>query len=188
MESNPLPIPLAHAALSLMPAAALSRVIEVVMRRVEGRHPKLFKNLAQLSPAQVHLVPTDLPHRFALTLGSAPVTFTLVAADQIEQPDATVSGRLEALIDMLEGRVDGDTLFFSRDIQITGDTSVIVGLRNTLDREEIDLFTEILSLCGPFAGPARMAIGFVERLAKKAREHLSSRADEKQCPTKETVL
>ena len=52
--------------------------------------------------------------------------------------DAYIKGNLDILLNLLEGRIDGDALFFTRGLVITGDTAAIVGLRNTLDREEID--------------------------------------------------
>ena len=175
MDSVSLPVPLAKAVMSLIPAPALSRAIAVVMRRMMGRHPKLFSNLSSLTPARVHLVPTDMPHGFILAVGQNPVLFDVIGVGaQDGPPDAVVSGSLLALVDMLEGRVDGDKLFFSRDITIAGDTSVIVGLRNTLDREEIDLFAEITSLCGPFALPARAAIGMLDAVARKLKARLST--------------
>ena len=169
MSNQPLPIPFARAAMSLMPAPVLSRAIEVVMRRMRRRHAKLFANLAGLPPAVVCLKPTDMPHAFRLVLGQEPVLFEVANAGHTQEPTATISGSLQALVDMLEGRADGDKLFFSRDIQITGDTSAIVGLRNTLDREEIDLFTEITSLCGPFAAPARRTITLLDSLARRIK-------------------
>lgn len=178
--SSSLPVPLSKAVLSLTPQAALSHVVELVWRRMEHRHPKLLKNLARLDNALVYLEPTDVPHNFALTMGDR-VQFYVISDEESEArtADATVKGGLQALVDMLEGREDGDTLFFSRDIQISGNTEVIVGLRNTLDREEVDLFTEVLSLCGPFAKPAGMAIhmadqflGHMKGRIEKAHDHM----------------
>ena len=157
--------------MSLMPARVLDRSVSVVMSKMRMRHPKLFKNLAALSPALVVLEPTDLPHSFAIEIGQDPVSFFVIHG-QLPEPAAQVSGTLQSLVDMLEGRVDGDTLFFSRDIRITGDTSVIVALRNTLDREEIDLFHEITSLCGPFAQPAKIALTLADQLARKIKAHM----------------
>jgi len=162
--------------MSLMPARLLESALDVVLKRARGRHPKLFKNLATLPQAVIYLDPTDLPHSFVLQVGTDPATFT-IRHDGDEPPDACVSGRLEALVDMLEGRVDGDTLFFARDIRITGDTSVIVALRNTLDREEIDLFSEILSLCGPFAAPARVALTLADKVAGRIRARMETMHD-----------
>ena len=171
MDNPSLPVPLARLVLSMMPARPLSRAIEVVTRRMRTRFPKLFKNLSELPRATVYLEPTDLPHHFVLEIGCTPVLFDVLQGG--ERPaDARVTGSLAMLIDMLEGRADGDMLFFSRDIQVTGDTSVIVALRNTLDREDINLFQEITGLCGPFTQPARAAITMADRVACRIKERL----------------
>ncbi|MDD2325351.1 MAG: SCP2 sterol-binding domain-containing protein [Alphaproteobacteria bacterium] len=175
MSTQPLPVPFARAAMSLMPAPVLSKAIGVVMRRMRARHAKLFANLARLNPAAVHLKPTDMPHGFKLVLGQEPVLFDVINVDDTAPPSASISGSLQALVDMLEGRADGDNLFFSREIAIAGDTEVIVALRNTLDREEIDLFTEITSLCGPFAQPARVAISLMDTAARRLRARFTGR-------------
>lgn len=172
MKQIPFPVSMARLSMSFAPAQLVARVTEAVVARMEKRHPKLFKNLARLDPALVHFQTGDLPHRFALTLGREPVRFYLVQ-DAAEKPEALISGSLESLIAMLEGREDGDALFFSRDIQVAGDTTIVVGLRNTLDREEIDLTEEILGLFGPFAKHAEKAIYAFDFLARRARTRLS---------------
>lgn len=160
----------------LMPSAALARWVDLIVRRMEDRHPKLFKNLALLDHAVVYLEPTDLPHRFALRMGKQ-VGFALVD-EESTIPDATISGSLQALIDMLEGREDGDALFFSRAIQVTGNTTVIVGLRNTLDREEIQIYDEVLSLCGPFAQPVGIALSALDQVARRVKARVAALHEE----------
>jgi len=61
------------------------------------------------------------------------------------------------LIDLLEGRLDGDALFFSRELTVEGDTEAVLLLRNAVDSDEVDLFEDLLSVLGPLAGPLRFA-------------------------------
>jgi predicted lipid carrier protein YhbT len=104
--------------------------------------------MAALDPAWVCLDPTDIPFQFVLRMGEgASISLYTGGRDTF---DATIAGDLEALIDMLEGRADGDALFFARRLKITGNTETVVALRNTLDREEIDLRDEICAALGPF--------------------------------------
>ncbi len=176
MQKRLFPLTLAKMALTAAPPSVVARATEIVVQRIHRRHPKLFANLAKLSKAVVFFEPTDAaPYRFALTLGQAPVRFFVLAPhEQQEQPDATISGSLQDLIAMLEGREDGDTLFFSRAIQVVGDTSVIVGLRNTLDREEMDLRDEILSLFGPFAKPAEAFLSLADTFGMRLYERIKT--------------
>ena len=173
MSQEGLPVPLAKGAMKIIPAPVLAHLIDVLMRRMERRRPGLFQNLARLGNAVVHIEPTDLPHRFALTMGKPKANLELIEG-KAKAPDACISGSLELLMDMLEGRSDGDTLFFSRGITVTGDTSVIVALRNTLDREEINVLDDVMSFFGPFSKPATAAVGVVDKIARRVREHLGS--------------
>lgn len=168
-----LPVPLIVAGLRRVPSAALVRPVRQVWRRMGWRHPKLMTNLARLEPALVRLELADAPHIFTLRLGPDP-DFQIFTEDAGVMFDACVRGTLAALVDLLEGRVDGDALFFTRDIQITGKTEVIVGLRNTLDREDMDVFSELVSLCGPFETPARLALGLAGRVAQLVRQGVES--------------
>ncbi|HBM90540.1 MAG TPA: hypothetical protein DD400_01485 [Rhodospirillaceae bacterium] len=176
MDKTSLPLPLAKIMLHLMPRPLLARSVALVVQRMERQHPALFKNVAQLEPATLHLKPTNIPHHFALRTGENP-DFTLLENER-EQADACISGSLESLIDMLEGRADGDTLFFARELHITGDTALIVALRNTLDREEIDLYQEILSLCGPFRKPVSMGLAVTDHALEKIKEHMATAHEE----------
>ncbi|MDD5587321.1 MAG: SCP2 sterol-binding domain-containing protein [Alphaproteobacteria bacterium] len=177
MPQEGLPVPLAKGAMRILPPRLLAHLIGVLMQRIKRRHPQVFRNLARLDKAVVHVELTDVPHRFALTLGVPEPELALIEG-AAEKPDATIGGSLENLLDMLEGRSDGDTLFFARGITVTGDTSVIVALRNTLDREEINLLDDVMSFCGPFALPATKAVSLLDRLARKARERITALHDE----------
>lgn len=175
MVTSSFPTPLAKLFTDFVPPAFFDKTAQLVLAKIQIRHPKLFKNLSELPAARILLEPTDIRFRFLLEVGQNPVAFSRVDDDC--QAEAKVSGPLQALVDMLEGRVDGDTLFFARDIRITGDTAVIVALRNTLDREEINLLDEILSLCGPFAQPARQALGLAGHLLQRIRDRVGRAHD-----------
>ena len=164
MRKNGLPIPVARIAMQMAPPAVLSRGIDILMRKMERRHPRLFRNLERLDKAVVHIEPTDLPHRFALSIGRKPISLEIIEG-KAKKPSASMKGDLRVLIDMLEGRIDGDMVFFSRDFVISGDTSVIVGLRNTLDRENINLLDDMASVFGPFAEPLKKAVFVLEHIA-----------------------
>lgn len=176
MKNKSIPIPLARGAMLALPAVVLNRGLTVLVQKMAARRPRLFANLARLSPAVVLIEPTDVPHRFELHIGIPQPYLTLCGfgagacspADQ-RKPDAVIRGSLATLFDMLEGRSDGDTLFFSRDIVITGDTEVVVGLRNTLDREEIEVMDDLFSLAGPFAKPLEHAMRVMYGLSARYR-------------------
>jgi len=153
-----------------MPRRALAGALSVLVRRMERLHPQLFDNLAKMPSATLRVAPEDLPYMFDLSLGPPGADLTL--ADEGAVPDATVAARLEILLEMVEGRLDGDMLFFSREISVTGDTAVFVELRNVLEREEIRLLDDMMSFAGPLQAPAKKATEILEGFVKKVKgEH-----------------
>ena len=162
MEQQRPPLALLRGAATVLPRAVLLRIAAAVVRGLKRSHPKLLANLARLEPAVVYIAPTDLPYRFALAVGREPVTLTIVDRGPVAA-DAQVTASVATLVDLLEGRIDGDALFFRRDLVISGDTSAIVGLRNVLDREELNVAAELGALCGPFRPAARTLARSLDR-------------------------
>ncbi|HEY0833231.1 MAG TPA: SCP2 sterol-binding domain-containing protein, partial [Azospirillum sp.] len=129
-------------------APVLDRLLLVLARS----HPRAFATLAEMPEARVLIDPVDQPLAFLLTVGPT-VRLRPVIRDGAEheaaEHEATIRGPLPALMDLLEGRIDGDALFFRRTLSIGGDTAVVVALRNALDGEEIDLVADLAALGGP---------------------------------------
>ncbi len=167
------PLALLRGAATVLPRPLLSRIAAAVMRGLERTHPKLLANLAQLEPAVVHIAPLDLPYRFSLTVGRAPVRLAIVDRGPVVA-DAEITAAVATLIELLEGRIDSDTLFFRRDLVISGNTAVVVGLRNVLDREELSVAAELGALCGPFRPPARAVAQVLDRALDRIGERIAS--------------
>ena len=55
-----------------------------------------------------------------------------VVVPSTRSPDVTMRGTVKVLLDVFTGRVDPDTVFFSRRLEITGDTAAAVHLKNIL--------------------------------------------------------
>lgn len=157
-------VPPARAAETLMARAALTlgrgilarpfggppvhAAIGVGMALFRRRHPGLFERLAELDGAEVLIDPTDMPLCLTLRLGPSP-RLRLVRRDAAPPCTAAVRGRFAVLLDLLEGRIDGDALFFSRDLAVEGDTETVVALRNAVDAEDMDLLADLAALPGP---------------------------------------
>ena len=174
MAETEFPVLLATNVLGLLPAPALTHVTALLMRRLGRTHPRLFRALAGHEPCTIGIEPTDLAHRFVLRFGGTPVS--LVPALTFEQPmNACVRGRLATLVGLLEGRLDSDALFFSREIVITGDMEAIVSLRNVLDRETVNVFQAATALFGPVERPVRRVALMLERRFAAAHQRLTMR-------------
>jgi predicted lipid carrier protein YhbT len=75
--------------------------------------------------------------------------------------DARIAGTFLTLLDMVDGRLDGDALFFTRDLIIEGDTEAVVVLRNALDDLEGSVADDIAAA---FGFPGRMALAALRRV------------------------
>lgn len=120
-----------------------------------SRHRRNFDRLSDFEVARFLIDPVDLPLAFVLELASeGPEVLTVSSGQEPEDVTATIRGPLRALLDLAAGRVDGDALFFNRDLSIEGDTEAVVALRNAMDDADLDLLEELAQAFGPLARPA----------------------------------
>lgn len=158
--------------LSALPPAPLEAVVQRLATRLSARHPEMLERTADVGAARLLLVATDLPWQALVTLRAdgAEVRLLRKAGAPIPAADATVRGPVDRLVACAEGGGDGDAMFFSREIEVDGDTDVLVALRNALDGAELDLSGELAALTGPLRRPAMAA---ASRMAALYR-HLDS--------------
>jgi predicted lipid carrier protein YhbT len=136
-------------------------VLNGLARLLARRHSTVLERLADFAGASCLIVPHDLPYPLLLTLQAPPAAPHLRFATPADatQARATIRADMLTLLQLLEGKLDGDALFFSRDLVVEGDMEVVVALRNAVDDAGIDLVADVVSLLGPFSSPA-------ERLAR----------------------
>ena len=149
---------LSRAGLGLVPRlgervsdALLARLLRVLAER----HPRAFDALREMQDARVLIEPVDAPVALMMRVGPGLSLHALprgVIGSGAAAADAVIRGPYARLLDLLEGRIDGDALFFRRELTISGDTALILALRNTLDGEdEMDLMADAASIAGPLA-------------------------------------
>lgn len=155
-------------AASLLPLLPLHLAARQVAAATIGRHRSLQDRLAGHAGKRIAIEPSDLPVVFIVELGDGGPRIEVVRSARGCPVSAHIRGHILALIDLVEGRVDGDALFFSRDLAIEGDVEAIVAIRNALDAEDIDLIREASAQFGPLAaiadGAARRALGLLREL------------------------
>ena len=174
-QSPPLsPVLLAGLAMRPMPPLLLQPILSFAMEAIQRRHPSVFERLAELGDPLFLIDPVDLPLVFSLRPHVERPSLTALADAGAVKATATIRGPLLSLIDLLEGRIDGDALFFSRDLIIEGETEAAVALRNAVDDAEIDVVADVLSLLGPLAGPARLMARGAAALLARATEDLET--------------
>lgn len=146
------------------PLFLLQPVLALVVRRVAQLHPSLFDRLGPHRSARFVIEARGLP--FLLLLVPDPDKLVFRAVSRYREPafEARISGRFFDLLGLVDGDSDGDALFFSRDLDITGNTEAVVCLRNALDDVEGSIAEDVAGL---FGAPGRAALAALRRLRER---------------------
>ena len=159
-----LPRILARAARPL-PLAPLSLMLTALARQLMQRHPGLKRRLGVHARRRFLLDLTDLPFLLLLEPGSAAPRVTALSRRRVPPHDTRIAGLTAVFLGMMHGSLDGDALFFSRDLVIEGDTAAGLALRNAIDDAELDLTAELRVMVKPLAPLLARLMPSVERLS-----------------------
>ena len=183
------PVLLAGFALRPLPLAGLQPLLKIAIGTMKRRHPEVFERLGTVGDLVFLIDPTDLP--FAFELCPSAVSPTLCAVRKPAQMqthvNAIIRGSLLSLLALLEGRVDGDALFFSRELVIEGDTEAVLALRNAVDGADIDILSDALSPLGPLSGPAQRIARHGESLFARLANDLQTLGGSINAPANRTL-
>jgi O2-independent ubiquinone biosynthesis accessory factor UbiT len=131
------------------PLSAIQPVLGRIINRIAVDNPEMFGRLGPHYNALFVIDPVNLP--FVLVLRPDPDDLLLVARSRKDIPrhDAKISGSFLDLLMLVDGDVDGDALFFARDLTIAGNTEAVVCLRNALDDIEGSIAAKVADMFGP---------------------------------------
>jgi predicted lipid carrier protein YhbT len=132
-----------------------------IVRRIAALRPEIFGRIGPHTAKCFVIDPEDMP--FVLVLHPDPASPRLRAARRSNLPahDARIAGSFLTLLAVADGRLDGDALFFTRELVIEGDTEAAVCLRNALDDLEGSIADDIAAMFGP---PGRVALALLRRV------------------------
>lgn len=148
--------PINHAPLPIIQHGA-----RLVFNQMLRQHPNLFDRLGAHATKSFRFTPADLDLTFLIMPARRRIE---VARKSARMPaDASAGGPLLTLLALLEGRIDGDAMFFARSLSIAGDMEAMLALRNALDDSGFDLPRDLGKVAGPFAP-------LVTRLAEMVRQ------------------
>lgn len=160
-----------------VPVFPLRPVFSRLIRALAERHESLFERLGAYGDKSFLIDPVDMPVVLRLVPDAADPKLEPFARKDSPVCDAAISGPFFSLIRLVSGKEDGDALFFSRELEIKGNTEAVVALRNAIDDMDIDLFEEIEDLLGPLGKPLafarKQAIAAGEQLQKAHHAFLS---------------
>lgn len=147
--------------LAPVPLFLLQPLLGRIVRRIAARRPELFARIGPHKDKIFLIDPVNMP--FVMLLQPDPENPGLRAARRRENPyyDSRIAGSFLTLLDMIDGRLDGDALFFTRELSVEGDTEAVVCLRNALDDLEGSVPDDIAAMFGP---PGRAALSALRRI------------------------
>ncbi|MDF2368451.1 SCP2 sterol-binding domain-containing protein [Sneathiella sp.] len=144
------PILFAGLALRPLPVKFLSRLLTIFLGRMKRLYPEIANRLTPLGHCRFHIIPTDFPFSFLVILDNGKATAKILNKGQaVSNITASISGDIYSLIQLLEGSVDGDTLFFTRRLIVEGDTEAVLTLRNAIDSVDLSIKHILTGLTGP---------------------------------------
>ena len=141
-----------------LPLVCLQPLLSRVVRGVARRRPELFRRIGPHGHKRFLIDPVNMPFVLLLQPDSGHPRLTAVRRGQSVAHDARIAGRFLTLFDMVDGRLDGDALFFTRELIVEGDTEATVCLRNALDDLEGSIADDIAALYGPVGQGALAAL------------------------------
>lgn len=138
---------------------ALHRIIHSIVRK----KPEIFHRIGPHKNKMFLIDPLNMP--FVLLLRPDPQQPLLRAYRRTDpiQYDARIAGTFLTLLDMIDGRLDGDALFFSRDLIVEGNTEAVVCLRNALDDMDGSIADDVVSVYGL---PGRTFLAMMRRIRR----------------------
>ncbi len=157
-----------HFLLKPIPLPVLRLFFNPIAAHIARTRPELFARLGVHAGKRFLIDPVDLP--FGLMLAPDPARPVLEAyrREQTPRHDARIAGSFLDLFGLIDGSVDGDALFFSRELQISGDTEAVVALRNALDDMEGSIVDNVSEAFGPFSKPAALVISALRTIRARS--------------------
>ncbi len=150
-----------------MPLFVLQPILRRIVNRVARENPDMFGRLGPHITANFVVDPINLP--FVLHLRPDPDNLLLRACSRRNIPDhdARVAGKFLDLARLIDSDLDGDALFFSRELSVTGNTEAVVCLRNAMDDVDGSIAQSVADMFGP---PGRMALKAIRATGDPARK------------------
>ncbi|MDD3021441.1 MAG: SCP2 sterol-binding domain-containing protein [Alphaproteobacteria bacterium] len=125
---------------------AIQPLLEKIVRYVSRTRPDIFNRIGPHTNKVFLIDPVNLPFVLILAPQIETPNLKIFSRHKIPEHDAHISGTFLTLFKMIDGQLDGDALFFTRDLKIEGDTEAVVCLRNALDDLDGSIIDDIATL------------------------------------------
>ncbi len=115
--------------LKVIPLWVEATAFGIFLKLVVDANPDLKERLPELDGRVMLFEATDLGKSFYLLIEGDDIR---VRPHFRKPPDAVMRGPLKVLVRVMLGKEDPDTVFFSRELEINGDTAVALHFKNIL--------------------------------------------------------
>jgi len=127
----------------------------------------MFNRLGQHKQAVFLIDPTNMPFRLLLRPDPEDLMFRAISNRGMPQNTARIAGEFLSLLRLMDADEDGDALFFSRDLDVTGNTEAVVCLRNALDDVDGSIAERVADM---FAAPGRQVLAALRRAGERSQQ------------------
>ncbi|MBF0421697.1 MAG: SCP2 sterol-binding domain-containing protein [Magnetococcales bacterium] len=145
---------LLSAPLKMIPQPVTAVSLSVVLNLFFTRYPELKQRLGELDGKIFQFEIEDLQESLFMSINDSGGVSIHTYCDSI--PHVTMSGKTSAFLSLLFHTSDPDSLFFSRQLNLTGETDTGLRFKNLLDNVELDWERELATLVGRTAAKALM--------------------------------
>ena len=154
--------------LRTVPLFVVQAALDRIVTNIHKDQPRLFARMGAASKKAILIDPVDMPFVVRMLPDNDKPDMRAYRRGQAPEANAQITGTFAGLFKMLDTQLDGDALFFSRDLKVTGDLEVVVALRNSLDDVEGSIANDVAALFGP---PGEIFLSFM-RHRQKATAHV----------------
>jgi len=151
-----------------LPLFLLQPLLQRVVRRIAAENPGMFNRLGSHRQAVYLIDPTNMPFRLLLRPDPDDLMLRAISNRGMPNHTARIAGEFLNLLRLMDADEDGDALFFSRDLDVTGNTEAVVCLRNALDDVDGSIAERVADM---FGAPGRHALAALRRAGERAREN-----------------
>jgi len=151
-----------------LPLFLLQPVLARIVRRIGAENPGMFNRLGPHTTARFIINPTNMPFQLLLVPDPAAPVFRAISNRANPAHDARIAGKFMDLLRLMDAELDGDALFFSRELEVTGNTEAIVCLRNALDDVDGSIAERVAAMFGP---PGRAALAALRRASDRPADN-----------------
>lgn len=159
--------------LKFLPQPVTAVALGVILNAFFNHYPELKERLKEMEGKIFHFDVEDLFQSFYMVVD--PDGRVRVHTYSDEFPHVTMAGSSQAFLSLLFGSSDPDSLFFSRQLKLSGETDTGLRFKNLLDNVDIDWEDELSRLVGT---PAAMLAAALARQIRARKDKLRAAAAE----------